>query len=206
MGRLDYEGLGWQEAIVLGSAKQEGILEAIADKDRSAVEVANQLGLSLRAVDTLLSALVELGVLAEERNRFRLLEEHRGPLLDPGHPDYAGGLAAHRFELIQKWSRMPEILKTGLPINDEPAHEPEDKEVFIYSMRRLAKPGAQPVASLLLSRLPKNAHILDVGGGPGTYAEAFVKDGARVTVFDLPEVIALMKERLAAAGISAVGG
>jgi hypothetical protein len=77
---------------------------------------------------------------------------------------------------------MPEIRKTGLPINDEPAHEPEDKEVFIYSMRRLAKPGAQPVASLLLSRLPKNAHILDVGGGPGTYAEAFVKDEARVTV------------------------
>jgi predicted HTH transcriptional regulator len=67
MGRLDYEGLGWQEAIVLGSAKQEGILEAIADKDRSAVEVANQLGLSLRAVDTLLSALVELGVLVQRR-------------------------------------------------------------------------------------------------------------------------------------------
>jgi len=46
----------------------------------------------------------------------------------------------------------------------------------------------------LLSRLPKNAHILDVGGGPGTYAEAFVKDGARVTIYDLPEVIKLMKE------------
>src|ERR671920_2155548 len=73
-------------------------------------------------------------------------------------------------------------------------------------MRRLARPGAQPVASLLLSRLPKSAHILDVGGGPGTYAEAFVKDGARVTIHDLPEVIKLMKEHLAAAGISAVGG
>jgi len=139
---MDYEELGWQEAIVLGCAKQEGILEALADKERSAVEVANQLGLSLRAVDTLLSALVELGVLAEEGNRFRLLEEHRGPLLNPSHPDYAGGLVAHRFELIQKWRRMPEILKTGSPIEDEPAQKPEDKEVFIYSMRRLAKPGA----------------------------------------------------------------
>ena len=206
MGRMDYEELGWQEAIVLGCAKQEGILEALADKERSAVEAANQLGLSLRAFDTLLSALVELGVLAEEGNRFRLLEEHRGPLLNPSHPDYAGGLVAHRFELIQKWSQMPEILKTGSPIEDEPAQKPEDKEVFIYSMRWLAKPGAQPVASLVLSRLPKNAHILDVGGGPGTYAAAFVKDGARVTIYDLPEVIKLMKEHLAAAGISTVGG
>jgi SAM-dependent methyltransferase len=38
------------------------------------------------------------------------------------------------------------------------------------------------------------------------YAEAFAEDGARVTVFDLPEVIELMKEHLDAAGISAVGG
>jgi hypothetical protein len=41
---------------------------------------------------------------------------------------------------------------------------------------------------------------------PGTYAEAFTEGGAQVSVFDLPEVIQLMKERLAAADISAVGG
>src|SRR5215208_2664005 len=56
------------------------------------------------------------------------------------------------------------------------------------------------------SRLPKNAHILDVGGGPGTYAEAFAEGGAQVTVFDLPDVVELMKDHLTAAGISAVGG
>jgi SAM-dependent methyltransferase len=54
--------------------------------------------------------------------------------------------------------------------------------------------------------LPENPHILDVGGGPGTYAEAFTEGGAQVTVFDLPEVVDLMKEHLDAAGISAVGG
>src|SRR5215218_7813475 len=41
------------------------------------------------------------------------------------------------------------------------------------------------------SRLPENPHILDVGGGPGTYAEAFTEGGAQVTVFDLPEVVDL---------------
>jgi SAM-dependent methyltransferase len=101
---------------------------------------------------------------------------------------------------------MPEILKTGSPVDDDPARGPEGTEAFIYSMRRLAKPGVRAVADLLLSRLPDNPHILDIGGGPGTYAEAFVEGGARVTVFDLPEVIALMKDRLSAAGISAVGG
>ncbi len=101
---------------------------------------------------------------------------------------------------------MPEILKTGSPIEDDSTQGPEGKETFIYSMRRLAKPGVQAVADLLFSRLPENPHILDVGGGPGTYAEAFPVGGARVTVFDLPEVVELMKEHPAAAGVYAVGG
>jgi DNA-binding transcriptional ArsR family regulator len=203
---MEYAELGWQEAVVLGCAKQEGVLEAVADGNRSADEVASRLGSSPRAVRALLSALAEMGVLAEEDDGFRLLEEHRGPLLEKSHPDYAGGLVVHRFELIRKWGRMPEILKTGSPSEDDPEQGPEGKETFIYSMRRLARPGARAVAALLLSRLPENAHILDVGGGPGTYAEAFVEGGARVTVFDLPDVVELMKERLDAAGISAVGG
>jgi SAM-dependent methyltransferase len=203
---MDYAELGWQEAVVLGCAKQERILESIADGSRSAHEVASRLGLSSRAVRAMLSALAEMGVVAEDGDGFRLLEEHRGPLLDRGHPDYAGGLVVHRFELIRKWGRMPEILRTGSPVEDDPEKEAEGMETFIYSMRRLAIPGARAVAALLLPRLPENPHILDVGGGPGTYAEAFVEGGARVTVFDLPEVVELMKERLSAAGISAVGG
>jgi SAM-dependent methyltransferase len=204
---MDYVELGWQEAVILGCAKQEGILEAVADGRRSPNEVAGQLEINPRAVYALLSALAELGVLTEDDNHYRLIEEHRGPLLDRSNPDYAGGLVVHRFELIRKWGRMPEILKSGSAIEeDEPAQGPEGKETFIYSMRRLARPGVRAVADLLLSRLPENPHILDVGGGPGTYAEAFHEGGAQVTVFDLPEVVELMREHFDAAGISAVGG
>src|SRR5215208_3534688 len=194
---MDYAELGWQEAVILGCAKQQGILEAVADGRHSPDEVADQLEMNPRAVYALLSARAEMGILAEEDNRYRLLKEHREPLLDRSNPDYAGGLVAHRFELIRNWGRMPEILKTGSPIEDDRAQGPESKETFIYSMRRLAKPGVRTVADLLLSRLPENPHILDIGGGPGTYAEAFTEGGARVTVLDLPEVIELMKEHLA---------
>jgi SAM-dependent methyltransferase len=203
---MDYGDLGWQEAVVLGCAKREGILEAVADWSRSPNEVADRLRMSPRAVHTLLSALAELRVVAEDGNGFRLVEEHRGPLLDRTHPNYAGGLVVHRFELIQKWGRMPEILTSGSPIEDEPVREPEGKETFIYSMRRLAKPNVRAVTELLLSRLPENPHILDIGGGPGTYAEAFMEGGAQVTVFDLPDVVELMRRHLDAAGITAVGG
>jgi hypothetical protein len=51
---MEYGELGWQEAVVLGCAMREGLLEAVADGSRSADEVANQLGASSRAVYALL--------------------------------------------------------------------------------------------------------------------------------------------------------
>ncbi|MDP8947179.1 MAG: hypothetical protein M3N09_03615 [Actinomycetota bacterium] len=58
---MEYAELGWQEAVVLGCAKQDGVLEAVADGNPPADEVASRLGLSPRAVRALLSALAEMG-------------------------------------------------------------------------------------------------------------------------------------------------
>jgi hypothetical protein len=204
---MDYAVLGWQEAVVVGCAKQEGILEAVPDEDHSADELASRLGLRVHERCTSCSQRSPRSGLSRRRGQVPV--KRRGPRASSGSGSsgLCGGLVAHLFELIRKWGRMSEILKTGLPAEGDPPRGPEGMETFIYSMRRLAKPGVRAVADLLLSRLPDNLHILDIGGGgPKTYAEAFAEGGARVTVFDLPEMIELMKDRLSAAGISASGG
>lgn len=200
---MNYTELDWREAIVLGTALRDGLIGAVAGKPRSAREVARELGMDERAVYVVLSALVEIGVL-EGEEEFRLREEHRAPLLEPGHEDYVGGSVVHRFELMGSWGRLPEILKSGEPVEDRTAPDFGGTENFIQNMRRAARPGARAIAEVVLSRLPQGARILDVGGGPGTNAEAFAKGGARVTVFDRPEVISLMRDRLA--GIETVAG
>lgn len=203
MGGMNYTELDWREAIVLGTALRDGLIGAVAGGLRSAREVARELGMDERAVYVVLSALVEIGVL-EGEEEFRLREEHRSPLLEPGHEDYVGGSVVHRFELMGSWGRLPEILKSGEPVEDRTAPDFGGTENFIQNMRRAARPGARAIAEVVLSRLPQGARILDVGGGPGTNAEAFAKGGARVTVFDRPEVISLMRDRLA--GIETVAG
>lgn len=203
---MDYTTLGWQESIVLGCARKEGILEAVSVRPRTAGEVSREYGLDERSTSTILLALVELGILSQQEGRFRIREEHREALLDRSHPGYAGGSIMHRFELVRGWSKMPEVLKSGLPARDEFSPVHLELEGFVFAMRRGAQAGAPAVADALLSRLPEKPRILDIGGGPGTYAEAFTNGGARVTVFDMPEVLDLMKEYLDVAGIAAVGG
>ena len=203
---MDYTELDWRWAILLGSALREGLIGAVAGEVLSPEAVANDLGMDARAVYVVLSALAELGILEEGPQGFRLLEEHRGPLLDPGHPDFVGQSVVHRFELIGSWGRIPEILRTGRPVEDRTAPGFGGTETFIAAMRRGARPGAGAVAAAVLARLPEGATILDVGGGPGTNAEAFAAGGARVTVFDRPEVIGLMQDTLEAAGIETAAG
>jgi len=203
---MNYTELDWRWAITLGVALRDGLLNAVDDEPRSADEVAWDLGLDERAVHVLLSSLDELGILEENEGRFRMREEHQGPLLDPEHPDYAGGSVVHRCELIGSWSRIGETLETGKPIEDRTSQDFGGTRTFIQSMRRGARAGAMGVAGAVLSRLPENASILDVGGGPGTNAEAFAGAGARVIVFDRPEVIELMKDQLLKAGIETVAG
>lgn len=205
-GRIDYTELDWRWAILLGAALRDGLIEAVADRARPAEAVAEELGMDARAVYVVLSALAELGVLEEGPQGFRLPEERRGPLLLRDHPDFVGRSVVHRFELIGSWGRIPEILRTGRPVEDRTAPGFGGTETFIAAMRRGARPGAGAVADAVLARLPDGARILDVGGGPGTNAEAFAARGARVTVFDRPEVIGLMRETLSAAGIETAVG
>ncbi len=203
---MNYTELDWRWAILLGVAIRDGLLEAVADRGREPEEVAGELGLDVRAVYVVLSALAELGVLEERREGFWLREQHRAPLLEPRDPEYVGGSVVHRFELIGSWSRMGEILRTGEPVEDRTSAGFGGTATFIQAMRRGAVAGAEGVARAVLPRLPEGASILDVGGGPGTNAEAFVRAGARVTVFDRPEVIGLMRGQLSEAGVETAAG
>lgn len=203
---MNYTELDWRWAILLGAALRDGLLDAVADEERTADGVARELGMDDRAVHAVLSALVELGVLREGEGGFLLREEHREPLLEKGHADYVGQSVVHRFELILSWGRLPEILRSGEPVEDRTAPGFGGTATFIAAMRRGAVPGAEEIAEAISPKLPERARILDVGGGPGTNAEAFSRSGARVTVFDRPEVIDLMRETLAASGIETAAG
>lgn len=207
MVAINYTELDWREAILLGVALRDGLIETVADEPRCAADVAGTLSMDGRAVHVVLSALSELGLLdRSDDGKFHLLEEHRSPLLEREHEDYVGASVVHRCELIGSWSQLGDVLRSGEPVEDRTAPGFGGTAEFIGAMRRGARAGAASVAEAVLPRLPDGAYILDVGGGPGTNAEAFVQGGARVTVFDRPEVISMMHERLSQSGVETAVG
>jgi ubiquinone/menaquinone biosynthesis C-methylase UbiE len=80
--------------------------------------------------------------------------------------------------------------------------EAGDEESFIGAMHNISAPNADHVIRAI--RPLRFLHLLDLGGGSGTWTIAFLRacPSARATLFDLPSVIPLARRRLAAARLS----
>jgi len=81
-----------------------------------------------------------------------------------------------------------------------PASGLDDTRAFIEAMHAIARPLAPRMVAAVQPAGAK--HLLDLGGASGTYTLAFLEavPGLQATLFDLPEVIPLARERFATAG------
>ena len=89
---------------------------------------------------------------------------------------------------------MPEVMKSGKPVPKKGV--PGHSKHFITAMSHHAQKSASQIIDYCLRDLPAHPRVLDIGGGPLTYALAFAKRGARVVVLDLPEVVEMMQPGL----------
>ncbi len=112
--------------------------------------------------------------------------------------------SSRHFEFFTDWAQLPEVLRHGGPVRDQRGKSkatwggirPEDREAtreFLAMLHRRSATSAEAVADWIAARLPTGGQILDVGGGHGRYAEAFVERGLQVTLFDFPIVIELTR-------------
>jgi hypothetical protein len=138
--------------------------------------------------DRLLNALCALELLVKEDNKFMnspLAEE----FLVKGNPFYMAGLM-HSAHLWHTWSNLTQTIKTGKPAAPEAINNRGDDWLvaFIAAMHDRARQQASD--SVALINLDNVKNILDLGGGSGAFAMAFVnaRKGISATVFDLPNV------------------
>ncbi len=170
---------------VITVAGRAGILDALADQTATPEEIASDLDLDPLATGKMIRALVAQGLIETEGDRYRLAELLRpyfgtdgagfGPFLD------------HLHNMYERWGENLEPWLRGEKWSTAP-RTPEETARFGAAMQAMGSQQARRVAGKI--DLTGAQTMLDVGGGWGHFAKAFltVNPDLKATVLDIPQV------------------
>lgn len=187
---------GFWSARVLLTAVELDLFSALAGQSLHDAELAERLGADLRGVTLLANALVATGVLERHEDRYaNSPAAHR--YLDHDSPEYRGEHLKLAGLLWERWSRLTAVVREGSGAIG-PEWGEQDTRTFVMAMHH-AKPGAgeELVGALDLHGVRR---AIDLGGGAGTFSEALALalPEAQVVLVDLPDAIAVARERIPA--------
>jgi ubiquinone/menaquinone biosynthesis C-methylase UbiE/predicted transcriptional regulator len=186
---------GFMPARVLLTANNLEVFEHLKSW-KSLSEVASTLKTDKRGTELLLNALVSLGVLKKQANKYKNTPLAR-KYLTRESPYYQGNIIKHADSLWRSWSELDKAVRTGKPTGSD-----RDFESFILGMHDIAKIKCKEVVDNL--PLKGVVRALDLGGGPGTYSMELAKRGIRVTLFDRAETLKIAKRLIKESGIEGI--
>lgn len=193
---------GFQPSRILLTAVELGIFAEVGEGAVESVHVAERIGADARGTDRLMNALVAIGLLEKEGDRFRNSEDAREYLV-PGKPGCVGGALLHNVRMWDAWTYLTESVRGGTSFG-RVQHEqsPDQGESFMAAMHNVSTQRAVQVTPLM--DFAGVANMLDVGGGSGGYSIAFcnANPGLKSTVLDLPEITPITRRYIAEAGLS----
>lgn len=193
----DWLGLRRQAALlaVVSAWAQRDLFTLLAERPRP----ISELPADARALHCTIPLLINGGILESDGNEIALTPEALLMEQEAGWPTDALGYLA---DLTQ----LPTVLDRGGPLCDAEGrsrvthggvrrHDPRQMRAFLEMLYQRSGESCEIAARWLKELWPANSHLLDLGGGHGRYARMLVDLGHTVTLYDIPEVIELAKER-----------
>ncbi len=166
---LALSGKYWHTCTLHAGVKL-GIFSEIGEDHVSAGELAERIDVGERGVTALLNALSAMGLLEKAGSRYANTPDTRN-LLVKSSPHYIGHMIMHHHHLVEPWSRLDEVVRSGKSVSGDPIRDDESRESFLMGMFNLAMSIAPHVSREI--DLQGKTRFLDLGGGPGTYAIHF---------------------------------
>jgi SAM-dependent methyltransferase len=183
---FEISGSYWKSCTLHTGVKLD-IFTIIGADNKSPEDIAKKINGDLRGVTALLNALTAMALLNKTNGRFSNTDFAK-QFLSKDSTDYTGFIIMHHHHLVTSWAKMSESVLSGNPNRSRVSDtdKESERESFLMGMFNIASLNA-PMYSKIVD-LSDCAHLLDLGGGPGTYAIHFCLNNPdlKATVFDLP--------------------
>lgn len=182
---LELSGSYWQTCTLHGGVKLD-LFTTIGEFSLAADAVAEKIGAPARSLAMLLDALCAMGLLKKEDEKYRNTQLS-STFLSKSSPKYIGFMIMHHHHMVESWSRLDEAVMSGKPVRTKISFEEDDRrESFLMGMFNIAMATAPTLVPTL--DISGRKQLLDLGGGPGTYAIQFClhNPDLKCVVFDLP--------------------
>jgi len=194
---LKLSGSYWSTCALHAGVKLD-LFTPLAAQLMTADELAKQLGIPVRGLTMLLDALTALELLTKEGDRY-VATTFAAEFLDRSASGYLGHIILHHHHLVESWARLDEAVRSGGPVRRRVSHEAgeAERESFLLGMFNLAMLLAPRIAEQV--DLVGRRRLLDLGGGPGTYAIHFCRQNPQLqgVIFDLQPTRPFAEQTLA---------
>ncbi len=158
---------------ILFTALDLDLFTALGTRAWSIPALAKQLHVSERGLDILCRNLASAGVLTKQRQTYRN-GRIAATTLNAKSPDYRRGYINLIRDQWTDWGKLTESVRTGRPVEDDkPPDDPAYRREFSWAMHHRSVDVAPAVAAQV--GLKGAGTLLDLGGGPGTYALEFLR-------------------------------
>ncbi len=180
---------GYTYSRVLLTALDLDIFSIIGEQSWTTNRIAKTINASNRGIDILCRNLASIGLLILENGRYKN-SKLAATALNKKNPEYRGAYLTLLQQHWDDWSQLTESVKSGKPVEDTPSmSEDEDRRAFTWAMHHRSRDMAPRIAKNINLRGINT--LLDLGGGPGTYALALLKKWPKLhgTVADRPAAL-----------------
>ncbi|NQS70956.1 MAG: methyltransferase domain-containing protein [Desulfobulbaceae bacterium] len=182
---LKLSGAFWTTCTIHAGVKLD-VFSTLTRGSATAAELASALQTDARGMGMLLNALTALELLEKNGETFTITP-FSCQYLSKNSPDYMGHIIMHHHYLVEGWSKLDLAVTTGKPVRTSSTYADDKvRESFLMGMFNLAMQLAPHVARE--TDLNGRKHLLDLAGGPGTYAIHFCKENPSLSavIFDYP--------------------
>lgn len=192
---------GYWRGCALQAAVRLKIFTVLGDGASNAAQVADVVGSDVRATGLLLDALAAMGLLVKTADRYANSPFAMQSLV-ASKPGYMGHIILHHHHILDGWAQLDQAVMTGSKVARRSYGAEIERESFLLGMFNLAMGLAPQMAANF--DLTGRTRLLDLGGGPGTYAIHFCKANPDLSavILDRPTTEPFARETVARFGLT----